>query len=335
MGVVRRIMAKQYSRDEVAEHKHEIITSKYGPKLLVGTIKGETPKIEHANKWSDISVVPFGETPHFQRGFKPTPYYNDSHEAFKLGCRATIDAELRAKAEAGEVSGEMPSLEQYRMMGKNGLLASRIGVACMGSLPSGITIPGGVKPSEFDYFHKLICHEEFGRLATPGYVDGLGIGFLIGLPPVIKFAKPAVRDAVTPQVLLGEKRLCLAITEPYTGSDVASITTTATRTEDGQHFIVKGTKKWITNGEFCDYFVTAVRTGGKGMKGVSMLLVERTDDLDTKHLTASYSKSAGTSLVMYENVKVPATNLLGQENQGFKIIMSNFNHERWLILITV
>eukprot|EP00658_Telonema_sp_P-2_P004090 TRINITY_DN11531_c0_g1_i7.p1 TRINITY_DN11531_c0_g1~~TRINITY_DN11531_c0_g1_i7.p1 ORF type:complete len:218 (-),score=67.36 TRINITY_DN11531_c0_g1_i7:430-1083(-) len=71
------------------------------------------------------------------------------------------------------------------------------------------------------------------------------------------------------------------------------------------------------------------------MKGVSMILVERTDDLSTKHLTAAYSKSAGTSLVMYEGVKVPVENLLGEENKGFSIIVSNFNHERWIILTTV
>lgn len=116
---------------------------------------------------------------------------------------------------------------------------------------------------------------------------------------------------------------------------MANIKTTATKTPDGKHYLIKGVKKWITNGEFADFFVTAVRTGGKGMKGISMIVVERTDDLSTKHLTAAYSKSAGTSLVMLEGVKVPVENMLGEENQGFKIIMSNFNHERWIILITV
>jgi len=316
-------------------HKHEIITGKFGPRLMVGSIKGETSKIAAANKWSDLSTVPFGETPHFQRGFKPTPYYNETHESFKLGCRAVIERELREVSELGENSGKMPSHDIWKMMGREGLLASRIGVACMNQLPAGITLPGGLAPNQFDYFHELIAHEEIARLATPGYNDGLGAGFWIGLPPVIKFASPMVRDHITPQVLLGNKRICLSITEPYTGSDVAGIKTTATKSEDGTHYIIKGVKKWITNGEFADYFVTAVRTGGKGMKGISMIVVERTDDLSTKHITAAYSKSAGTSLVMYESVEVPVENLLGEENKGFSIIMANFNHERWIILLTV
>jgi len=316
-------------------HKHEIITGKFGPRLMVGSIKGESSKIAAANNWSDLSVVPFGESPHFQRGFQPTPYYNVTHETFKLGCRKIIERELREASEAGENSGEMPSHDIWKMMGRTGLLASRIGVACMDQLPAGITLPGGLAASQFDYFHELIAHEEIARLATPGYNDGLGAGFWIGLPPVIKFATPAFRDNVTPSVLLGDKRICLSITEPYTGSDVAGIKTTATKTADGKHYIIKGVKKWITNGEFADFFVTAVRTGGKGMKGISMIVVERTDDLSTKHITAAYSKSAGTSLVMYEGVQVPVENMLGKENEGFKIIMANFNHERWIILLTV
>ena len=78
---------------------------------------------------------------------------------------------------------------------------------------------------------------------------------------------------------------------------------------------MNGVKKWITNGMFCDYFVTAVRTGKKGMKGVSMLLVERSPGVSTKQISTSYSKSGGTALILYDNVKVPVENMLGKENQ--------------------
>ena len=94
-------------------------------------------------------------------------------------------------------------------------------------------------------------------------------------------------------------------------------------------------KKWITNGTFADYFVTAVRTGGKGMGGISMLLIERSEGLETKPIKTSYGGAAGTALVIMENVKVPIENLLGKENQGFKVIMYNFNHERWGIVCMV
>ena len=79
------------------------------------------------------------------------------------------------------------------------------------------------------------------------------------------------------------------------------------------------------------YFSTAVRTGGKGLKGVSLLLIERGPGVTTKKIPTAYSASAGTSLVIFEDVKVPVGNLLGPENQGFKCIMHNFNHERWFI----
>ena len=84
-----------------------------------------------------------------------------------------------------------------------------------------------------------------------------------------------MREKVVRECLNGEKRICLAISDENAGSDVAGLTCDAKKSECGQFYIVNGTKKWITNGTFCDYFVTAVRTGGKGTGGISMLLIER------------------------------------------------------------
>jgi len=103
--------------------------------------------------------------------------------------------------------------------------------------------------------------------------------------------------------------------------------TTAVMSKDGSHYIVNGTKKWITNGVFCDYFVTGVKTD----KGFSMLLIERQEGLETKPIKTSYSASAGTTYVTFDNVKVPAENLLGKEHEGFQVILGNFNHERWMM----
>merc|ERR1719437_287304 len=146
----------------------------------------------------------------------------------------------------------------------------------------------GVKPSEFDHFHELIAHEEMGRLNCPSFNDGLGAGFCIGLPPVLHFAPAHIRDKVVPEVLRGDKRICLAISEPAAGSDVAGMLTTATKTPDGKHYIVNGVKKWITNGMFADYFVTAVRTG-QGRNGISMLFISRDMGVHTKPIKTTYS----------------------------------------------
>lgn len=79
--------------------------------------------------------------------------------------------------------------------------------------------------------------------------------------------------------------------------------------------------------------MTAVRTGGKGAKGISLLLIERDENVKTKQIATSYSRCAGTAYVEFTNCKVPVSHLLGPENEGFKCIVSNFNHERWMILI--
>ena len=199
-------------------------------------------------------------------------------------------------------------------MGEEGVLASQIGP---GPWLNGLKLPGGIKPEEFDYFHEMIAHEETARLGTPGFVDGISSGYAIGLPPIFNFGPDALKKRVVPEVLLGRKRICLAITEPYAGSDVARIRTTAVRTPDGKHFIVNGVKKWITNGTFCDYFSVAVRTE----KGITMLFIERSEGVETKPIKTSYAAAAGTSYITFENVKVPVENILGKEGKGFQVIM--------------
>ncbi len=145
----------------------------------------------------------------------------------------------------------------------------------------GPTIAGGVTPAQFDAFHELIAIEEVARAGSGGVVWGLFAGLSIGLPPVLHFGNEAQRAKVCAPCLKGEKVICLAITEPSAGSDVANIRTTAKLSADGRHYIVNGEKKWITNGVFADFFTTAVRTGGEGMGGISMLLIERSPGMTT------------------------------------------------------
>jgi alkylation response protein AidB-like acyl-CoA dehydrogenase len=154
----------------------------------------------------------------------------------------------------------------------------------------------------------------------------------IGCPPVYHYGSEEVKQRVLPGVLKGEKIICLAITEPTAGSDVANIRTSAVKSDDGTHYVVNGEKKWITNGVFADYFTVLVRTGDKGMKGISMLLVEKTmPGVTTRKMHCSGVWSSGTTYITFDDVKVPVGNLLGKEGKGFKMAMSNFNHERFAI----
>jgi len=116
----------------------------------------------------------------------------------------------------------------------------------------------------------------------------------------------------------GKKKICLTVTEPFAGSDVAGLRTTAKLSEDGKHYIVSGTKKWITNGTWCDYFVTAVKTPN----GMPVLLIERGEGVETKPVKVTYrSSSAGTALVIFTDAKVPVGNMLGEEGKGFRIVL--------------
>jgi len=123
----------------------------------------------------------------------------------------------------------------------------------------------------------------------------------------------------------------LAVSEAFAGSDVAGIKTTAEVSEDGKHYIINGTKKWITNGMYADYFVVGCKTS----KGFSVILVPRSDNVETKRIKTSYSTAAATAFIQFDNVKVPRSYLLGKEHQGFIVIMSNFNHERWAMACSV
>ncbi|RYX91709.1 MAG: acyl-CoA dehydrogenase [Comamonadaceae bacterium] len=152
----------------------------------------------------------------------------------------------------------------------------------------------------------------------------------IGLPPVLKYGSAALQQQVIPPVLRGEKIAALAITEPGGGSDVASLRTTA-RLEGGE-WIIRGEKTFITSGMRADWLTVAVRTGdagARGSAGVSMIVVPG----DSPGLARTELRKMGwwcsdTAQLHFDDVRVPAGNLLGEEGGGFRIIMTNFNGER-------
>eukprot|EP00516_Mucochytrium_quahogii_P001769 CAMPEP_0203759814 /NCGR_PEP_ID=MMETSP0098-20131031/13055_1 /ASSEMBLY_ACC=CAM_ASM_000208 /TAXON_ID=96639 /ORGANISM=" , Strain NY0313808BC1" /LENGTH=517 /DNA_ID=CAMNT_0050653049 /DNA_START=166 /DNA_END=1719 /DNA_ORIENTATION=- len=313
-------------------HRYDVL-QKYAPKLMVGRLEGVEERNEdnRIETNGDISSVPYSEPSAWQGA--ASPYWKETHLNFRRKLRKWLEENVREEAEAGEMSGKAPSKELYAKMGAVGLLGARIGPG--EHLQFGPKEIFGVPIETFDYFHECIAHEEVSRLACPGFVDGLGSGMCIGLPPVLQFGQDWMKEKVGREVLTGKERICLAITEPFAGSDVANIRTTAVKSADGSHYIVNGTKKWITNGHDSKYFVTLCRTGGEGMGGISMLLIERSEGLETKKIKTSYSPAAGTAYVTFENVKVPAKNLIGFENAGFLHAMYNFNHERWMIVCII
>jgi len=263
---------------------------------------------------------PFGD-PAWYQAFN-SPYYNDTHKELRKMMRKYVEENIMENVHDWDEAGVIPK-EVYLGAGKIGALALCIGRPWPDKYIG--KCPWGYEPN---YFHELVMYDELSRVGSGGFLWGVAGGTTIGLPPIYHHATEAVKDMVVGPCLRGEKVCCLCITEPTAGSDVANLKTSAKL--EGDHYILNGEKKWITNGIFADYFTVACRTGPPGMKGISLLMVEKTmPGVTTRKMKCSGVWSSGTTYITFEDVKVPKGNLLGKENKGFQYIMSNFNHERW------
>lgn len=177
-----------------------------------------------------------------------------------------------------------------------------------------------------DPFLNIVGTEELNRPACGGLAASL-MSHAIGAPPIAAVGSAELKARVLPSILRGDKISCLAITEPSGGSDVAALQTSARR--DGGHYVVNGSKMFITSGMRGDYFTVAVRTGGPGIGGISLLLIEA----DRAGFARTELEKMGwwasdTATLYFDEVRVPVENLIGQENDGFRAIMLNFNSER-------
>ena len=165
------------------------------------------------------------------------------------------------------------------------------------------------------------------RGGSAGVVAGLG-SLHIAIPPILLLGTPVQKYQFIPPVLSGQKIAALAITEPGGGSDVAAIQTHAIR--QGDEYIVNGSKTFITSGYRADQVTVAVRTGGPGAQGISLLVIER----DTPGFTVSTKLrkmgwwASDTAQLFFADCPVPVANLIGPENMGFYAIMANFQRER-------
>jgi acyl-CoA dehydrogenase len=239
------------------------------------------------------------------------PFYTAEHEAFREQVRRFVAREIEPYAHEWDEAGEFPR-DLYRKAAAIGLI--------------GLGFPEEYGGIPADRFMWIIATQELARHGAGGINASLK-SHAIGAPPIVAAGSPELKARVLPAILAGEKISALAITEPGGGSDVANLKTTARR--DGDHDVVRGEKTFITSGMRADYYTVAVRTGGEGPGGVSLLLIER----ERAGFTRTPLKKMGwwasdTATLHFDDVRVPVANLIGAEGQGFKIIMQNFNHER-------
>lgn len=238
-------------------------------------------------------------------------YYTQAHSQFRDALARFVREEIMPEVEAWEEAGKFPR-ELYRKAAAVGLL--------------GIGFPEEYGGTPADVFYHLVALEELAEAGSGGLIASL-LSHDIGAPPILHCGSEALKRRVLPEILSGEKISALAITEPSGGSDVARLRTSA-RLEGGE-YVVNGSKMFITSGMRADYYTVAVRTGGPGAAGVSLLLVER----ERPGFTRTPLKKMGwwtsdTAALYFDEVRVPAANLIGAEGEGFKAIMSNFNMER-------
>lgn len=281
------------------------------------------------------SPVPFAEPSWYGALGHTSPYYNDSHRKLRAFTRKYVDSWIDYAGE-WEERGQVPD-EVYQRHSKMGFTACFIQPIEPEYLKkAGVTLPADIPAEEWDNFHSMIVADELIRCGYLGVIWGLGGGNSIGGPPLVRFGSKELKDELLPGILSGKKRICLGVTETQAGSDVAQLKATAVRSEDGSHYIVNGQKKWITNGIYADYVTAVVRTGDaeSGAGGISVLVVPLDlPGVERRQLKNSGVNASGSTLITMDDVKVSSRFLLGKEDQGFRIVMSNFNGERLALAI--
>lgn len=294
------------------------------------------------------SRLPFAEPAWFFDSLA-SPYYNASHRRLQAHVRDYIDAHILPHALAWEARGDCPD-DAKRAWRDSGIPAASLLLGAdippayyysnrpstheqhnapapaLDRGPLG-TLAGIVPLDELDAFHLLILTDETARLDGGVGVALSGGANVIGAPPVARLATEAQRRRWLPGLFTGEVAFCLGITEPTGGSDVGGgIRTTAVRSHstcgDGSgsyYYTVNGTKKWITGAQWATHMTTAVRTGGPGAGGLSLLVVPLdAPGVEVEKIDNSGQNAGGASWVRMRDVRVPTENLLGEENAGFK-----------------
>lgn len=244
-------------------------------------------------------------------------YFGESHELMRASVRKFVEREIKPHIDHWEEEGTFP-LDLYKKAGDAGFI--------------GLGYPEEYGGTPGDIFHQVAYTEEIMRCGSVGLPSSLGSS-AIAVPPILALGTEEQKRKYVPPVLAGDRIAVLGVTEPSGGSDVANLLTRAVR--KGDAYIVNGSKTFITSGTRADYVTTAVRTGGPGHGGISLLIIER----GTPGFTVSRKLekmgwwASDTAELSFDDCEVPVKNLLGEENKGFQGIMLNFQKERLYLAV--
>lgn len=245
-------------------------------------------------------------------------HFTTEHELFRSSLRVFLEQEVRPNIDRWEEEGQVPK-SIFKKFGEMGFF--------------GMTLPEQYGGMAQDIWYDVIFQEEINRLNSGGFAASIGAHPLLAITHLNAEGNEAQKQKYLLPSIAGDLTGCLAITEPFGGSDVKAIRTTAVR--QGDHFLVNGSKTFITNGVSSDFLIVVVKTKPEaGTKGISLLIIDR----DSPGLSATKLKKLGwhasdTGEIAFDDVKVPVENLLGVENQGFFYIMQHFVSERLSLAI--
>lgn len=248
-----------------------------------------------------------------------SPYFTEEHRVFRNTVRRLMAEEVTPHAREWEEAGQFPR-EVWQMLADNDLL--------------GISFPADYGGLEADFFYSVVFLEEIARSAPGGFAAAVGVHSYIALSYLVRFGSDDLRERYLVPGIEGKKIGALAVSEPDSGSDVAAIRTTARREEKG--FVLNGTKTFITNGVQGDFLVVAAKTNpDAGAAGISLLVVDRhSEGLTARPLRKLGWHCSDTAEIFFQDVKVDAAQLIGDENMGFYYLMECFQLERLVAAVT-
>ena len=245
-------------------------------------------------------------------------YFGEEHELLRAQLRRFVEEEIKPHALKWEQDGMVPR-EVLRRMGELGFL--------------GIRYPAEYGGSDMDTLATVVLAEELGRSSFSGVAITVLVHTDMASVHLYNAGSQALKDRFMPDVIAGKKIVAVGVTEPGAGSDVKGIRTTARR--DGDSYVLNGAKMFITNGVHADLYCIAANTNPdmRPSQRISMLLVEKgTSGFRVgRALDKQGWRSSDTAELLFEDCRIPATNLLGEEGRGFYAIMRNFQNERIVI----
>lgn len=243
-------------------------------------------------------------------------YFTEEHNLFRESLRDFLSKEVSPHIEKWEKTGEIDRFI-WKKFGDMGYF--------------GLAYPEEFGGLDLDLFYTIILLEELQRINSGGFAAAIWAHAYLAMTHVNKEGSPAIKEKYLAQSISGDLIGCLCITEPFGGSDVAGMRTTAEL--KGDTYIINGSKTFITNGVYSDYLVVAAKTSPElGNKGISIFIMDRdTPGISATKLDKLGWRASDTGEIAFDNVEVPASQLMGEENQGFPYLMQHLALERLIM----